>query len=145
MALKNGLLQMKNILTLAGIYNSQNVRVWTPSREEADRNGGFRQKAKRPGKVMVWLDACAKGLTTRVIFENGTMDPEVYINEVLPIALEYDDKMSGSNWTYQQDGAKPHIHHLTEEWRAKHFHDFIFKKRCPPPNSPDLCPLDYSL
>ena len=144
MALKNGLLQMKNILTLAGIYNSQNDRVWTPSREEADRNGGFRQKAKRPGKVMVWLDACAKGLTTRVIFENGTMDPEVYINEVLPIALECDDKVSGSNWTYQQDGAKPHIHHLTQEWRAKHFHDFIFKKRSPH-NSPDFCPLDSSL
>ena len=93
---------------------------------------------------MVWLGACAKGLTTAVIFENGTMNAEVYINEVLPIALECGDKMLGSNWTYQQDSARPHIHYLTQEWCAKHFHDFISKKRWPP-NSPDLCPLDYSL
>ena len=72
------------------------------------------------------------------------MNAEVYINEVLSIALEYVDKMLGSNWTYQQDSARPHIHHLTHEWCAKHFPDFIFKKRWPP-NSPGLCPLDYSL
>ena len=129
---------------LDGIYNSQNDRVWAASREEADRKGGFHQKTKHPGKVMVWLGACAKGLTTAVIFENRTMNAEVYINEVLPIALECGDKMLGSNWTYQQDSAKPHIHYLTQEWCAKHFHDFISKKRWPP-NSPDLCPLDYSL
>ena len=105
--------------------------MWIASREEADRKGGFRQKTKRLGKVMVWLDACAKGLTTPVIFENGTIDAEVYINEVLPIALECGDKMLGSNWTYQQDGAKPHIHNLTQEWCTKRFHNFIFKKRPP--------------
>ena len=66
------------------------------------------------------------------------------INEVLPIALQCDDKMLGSNWTYQEDSATPHIHYLTQEWCGKHFHDFICKKRWPP-NSPDLCPLDYSL
>ena len=72
------------------------------------------------------------------------MNADVYINEVLPIALECGDKMLGSNWTYQQDSAKPHVHYLTQEWCGKHFHDFICKKRWPP-NSPDLCPLDYSL
>ena len=46
------------------------------------------------------------------------MNAEVYINEVLPIALECGDKMLGSNWTYQQDSAKPHIHYLTQEWCA---------------------------
>ena len=93
------------------------------------------EKTKHPGKVMVWLGACAKGLTTPVIFGNGTTNAEVYINEVLPIALECGDKMLGSNSTYQQDSARPHIHYLTQE----DFHDFISKKRWPP-NSPDLCP-----
>ncbi|CAF1369238.1 unnamed protein product [Rotaria sp. Silwood1] len=88
--------------------------------------------------------ACAEGLTTPIILENGMMDAEVYINKVLPIALECGDKMLGSDWTYQQDGARPHTHHLTQEWCAKHFPDFIPEKRWPP-NSPDLCPLDYSL
>ena len=57
------------------------------------------------------------------------MNAEVYINEVLPIAMECGDKMLGSNWTYQQDSTRPHIHHLTQEWCAKHFPDFISKKR----------------
>ena len=127
-----------------GIHNSQNDRVWAPSREEADRKGGFHKKSKHPGKVMVLLGACAKGLTTPVIFENETMNAEVYIIEVLPIVLECGDKMFGSNWTYQEDSARSHIHHLTQEWCAKHFPDFISKKLWPL-NSSDLCPLDYSL
>ena len=92
---------------------------------------------------MVWLGACAKSLTTPDIFENETIDAEVYINEILPIALECGDKMLESNWTYQEDSTTPHIHHLAQEWCAKHFPDFISKKRRPP-NSPDLCPLAYS-
>ena len=98
-----------------GIYNSQNDRVWASSREETDRKGAFHQKTKHPGKVMVWLGTCAKSLTTPVIFENETMNAEVYISEVLPTALECDDKVLGSNWTYQQDSARPHIHNLTQE------------------------------
>jgi len=141
---KKWLFTDEKFFDLDGIYNSQNDRVWATSREEADSKGGFRQKTKHPEKVMVWLDACAEGFTTPVILENGTMDAEVYINEVLPIALECGDKMLGSDWTYQQDGAKPHTHHLTQEWCTKHFPDFIPQKRWPP-NSPDLCPLDYSL
>ena len=77
-----------------------------PSREEADRKRGFHQTNKHPVKVMVWLGACAKALTTAVIFENETINVEVYINEVLPIALKCGNKMLGSNWTYQQDSAK---------------------------------------
>ena len=129
---------------LDGIYNSQNDRVWASSREEADRKDAFHQKTKHPEKVMVWLGACAKGLTTPVLFKNETMNAEVYINEVLPTALECGDKMLESNWTYQQDSARLHILHLTQEWCAKHFPDFVSKKRWPP-NSPDLYPLDHSL
>ena len=89
------------------------------------------------------MGACAKSSTALVVFENETMNAEVYINEVLPIALECGNKMLGSNWTYQHNSARPHLHHLTEEWCAKPFPNFISKK-CWPPNSPDLCPLDYS-
>ena len=113
---------------LDGIYSSQNDRVWAPSREESDRKGGFHQKTKHPGKVIVWLGARAKGLTTPVIFESETVTAKAYINEVLPIGLECSDKMLRSNWTYQQDSARSHIHHLTQEWCAKHFPDFICKK-----------------
>jgi hypothetical protein len=52
--------------------------------------------------------------------------------------------MLGNNWTYQQDGARPHIYRLSQKWCADHFPAFISKERWPP-NSPDLSPLDYSL
>jgi inhibitor of nuclear factor kappa-B kinase subunit alpha len=129
---------------LDGIYNAQNDRIWAVSREEADKRGGIHQKTKFPVKVMVWLGVCAKGLTVPVILEEGTMDAERYISDVLPIALKSGNKMLGNNWTYQQDGARPHTHNLSQKWCADHFPDFISKDRWPP-NSPDLCPLDYSL
>ncbi|CAF4576408.1 unnamed protein product, partial [Rotaria magnacalcarata] len=66
------------------------------------------------------------------------------IKEVLPIALKSGKKMLGKNWTYQQDGATPHTHHLSQKWCADHFPAFIPKIRWPS-NSPDLCLFDYSL
>ena len=102
--------------------------MWGPVGEEADKKDGFHPKSKHPGKVMVWLGACANGLTISVIFDNETMNSEVYINEVLPIVLECGDKMLGSNWTYLQDSARSHIHHLTQEYCAKHFPNFTSKK-----------------
>ena len=129
---------------LDDIYNLQNDRVWTPSREEADRNGGFHQKTKHGGKVMVWLGACAKGLTTPVIFENETMNAEIYINEVLPIALECSDKMLGSNWISQQDSARPHIHNLTQECVPNIF-AISFPRSVYPPILLIVCSLECSL
>ncbi|CAF2076733.1 unnamed protein product [Rotaria magnacalcarata] len=129
---------------LHGVYNVQNDRVWAISRAKADRQGAIHQKTKFPTKVMVWLGVCAQGLTELVIIEHGTMNAERYINEVLHIALRSGNRMLGDDWTCQQDGAKPHIHKMVQKWCADHFPSFISKDRWPP-NSPDLCPLDYSL
>ncbi len=82
--------------------------------------------------------------TVPMIMEEETMDVERYINDVLPIALKSGNKMLENNWTYQQDGARPHTHHLNQKWCADHFSAFIPKNRWPP-YSPDLCPLDYNL
>ena len=74
------------------------------------------------------------------------MDAKKYIKEVLSAAHKYGNNMLGSHCTYKQDGARPHINHLTQDWCANsdHFPDFISKDHWPP-NSPNLCPLDYSL
>ena len=72
------------------------------------------------------------------------MNAERYMSDVLPTALKSGNKMLGNNRTYQQDGARPHTHHLSQKWCADHFPDFI-SKDCWAPNSPDLSPLDYSL
>ncbi|CAF4646246.1 unnamed protein product [Rotaria socialis] len=93
---------------------------------------------------MVWLGVCSEGLSVPVIFEDGSMDAQRYIDEVLPIALECGSEMLGEHWMYQQDGARPHTHYLSQKGCIDHFPSFISKDRWPP-NSPDLCPFDYSL
>jgi len=134
----------EKMFDIDGVYNSQNDRIWAVNRSEADINGGIRQKRKFPQKVMVWLGVCSKGVSPLVIFENGTVDHDRYIKEVLPVALKYGNAIFGNDWTFQQDGAKPHIHAKTQEWCANKFPSFIDKDHWPP-NSPDLNPLDYCI
>ena len=125
-----------------GIYNSQNDRIWAVNRSEADIKGGTRQKRKIPQKVMVWLGVCSKGVSPLVIFEKVTVDHDRYIKEVLPVALKLRNEIFGSDWTFQQDGAKPQIHAKSQQWCANNFSSFIDKDHWPP-NRPDLNPLDY--
>jgi hypothetical protein len=101
-------------------------------------------RQKFPQKVMVWLGVCSKGVAPLVIFDQETVDRAVYIQKVLPIALKYGNETFGEHWTFQQDGAKPHIHHLTQKWCRDNFPSFIDKDHWPP-NSPDLNPLDYCI
>ncbi|CAF0944365.1 unnamed protein product [Didymodactylos carnosus] len=88
--------------------------------------------------------ACSKGITPLVISENGTMNHQRYIDEVLPIPKKYDDKQFGDDWTYQQDGARPHTDKHSMKWCYDNMPAIIDKQRWPP-NSPDLNPLDYSV
>ena len=64
---------------------------------------------------MVWLGACSKGITPLVILDEGTVDHTVHIKKVLPVALKYGNETFGRDWIFQQDGAKPHSHHLTQQ------------------------------
>ena len=52
--------------------------------------------------------------------------------------------MFGDDWTFQQDEATSHTHHLTQQWCHDNFPAFIDKNHWPP-NNPDLNPLDYSI
>ena len=93
---------------------------------------------------MMWLGAYSKGISLLVIFEEGTIDHARHIKEMLPVALKYGNRVFDNDWTFQQDGATPHIHQLTQQWCQDHFPSFIDKDRWPP-NSPELNPLDYSI
>ena len=85
-----------------------------------------------------------EGFRKPVILDNGTVNHEKDIDEVLPVVLKHGNKMMGSSWTYQQDGATAHTHHLSQAWCATHLPVFVPKDRWPP-NSPNLNPLDYIL
>jgi hypothetical protein len=109
------------------VYNAQNDRVWAADRGEADKNGGKKQKRKFSQKVMVWLGVCSKGVTPLVILDKGSVNYKRYIDEVLPVALKYGNKVFGDDWTYQQDGATSHTHNLTHQWCHDNFPSFFDK------------------
>jgi hypothetical protein len=85
-----------------------------------------------------------KGVTPLVIFHQETVDHAVHIQNVLPIALKYGNKTFGEHWTFQQNGAKPHVHRLTQKWYQDNFLSFLDKDHWSP-NSPDLNSSDYSI
>ena len=76
---------------------------------------GLGRKRKFPQKVMVWLGVCSKGISPLVIFESDKLDHNRYIREVFPVALRYGNDMFGDDWTFQQDGAKSHIHEKSQQ------------------------------
>ena len=45
-----------------------------------------------------------------MIFEDGIMDHDQYMKEVLPIALKFGNNIFIIDWTFQQDSAKTRIH-----------------------------------
>ncbi|CAF4313023.1 unnamed protein product [Didymodactylos carnosus] len=93
---------------LNGVYNSKNERIWAINCAAADDKGGVKQKHQYPVKVMVWLGACSKGLTSLVIFEKGTLDHVGYIDKLLPVVKKCGNKMLGEEWWFQQDNAPSH-------------------------------------
>ena len=131
----------EKIFDIDGVYNLQNDRVWTPSRSEVSETDGVVEKRKFPQRVLAWPGACSKCISPLVIFEEGIVGHARYNKEVLPVALKYENKVFGNDWTFQQDGATPHIHQLTPQWCQDCFLSFIDKDRCPS-NSPDLNSLD---
>ncbi len=135
----------EKLFDLNGMYKAQNDRIWAVNRDEADKNGGIKQKKRFSQKVMVWLGACSKSVTPLIIIlDKDTVDHDRYIKEVLPVALKYGNKIFGDDWTFQQDGATPHTHYFTQQWCHDNLPAFIDKDRWPP-NSPDLNSLDYSI
>ena len=117
----------ETMFDLDGTYNYQNQRIWAASRDEADKQGGIKMRQKFPQKVMVWLGVCSEGVTPLVVLDQGTVDHVKYIEKVLPVALKYGNDTFRDHWIFQQDGAKPHVHHLTQNWCLDHFPSFIDK------------------
>ena len=68
----------EKMFDIDGVYNSQNERIWAPSRADADAKGAIKQIQKFSKIVMVWLGACSKGVSPLLIFEEGTVDHERY-------------------------------------------------------------------
>ena len=83
----------EKLFDIDGVYNIQNDHIWTPSRAEANENGGVMSRKKFSQKVMVCIGTCLKGITPLVLSEEGTLDHHQYIKEVFPVALKYENKV----------------------------------------------------
>ncbi len=44
---------------------------------------------KPTSKIVVWLEVGSKGVSPLVVFENGTVDHDRYIKEMLLVALKH--------------------------------------------------------
>ena len=101
---------MRRCSTLTGFITLKIIEYGRVNRSAADTKGGVRQNRKFLQKIMVWLGVCSKGISFLMISEDGTMDHDRYIKEMLPVALKLGNDMFGTDWTFQQDSAKAHIH-----------------------------------
>ena len=76
------------------------------------------------------------------MFDEGTIDHDRYIREMLLMALKSGNDILGIYWTFQQDGTMPDVDHLTQQWCRDNVPSFIDTNHWPS-NSPGLNPLDY--
>ncbi|CAF3410536.1 unnamed protein product [Rotaria sp. Silwood2] len=127
-----------------GIVKKQNDRIYAATRDEADDKGSIHHTMQFSSGVMVELRMCYEGVTRSVIIEEGAINSERYINEILPVALEDREKMLDSDFIFQQDNAPADRDKLTQHWCKEYFPHFWTKDRWLA-NSPDLNPLDYSI
>ena len=125
--------QLKSEGTVGGLPS------WTPSRIKTHQNGRVMPRRKFPEKVMVWLGAWSKGITPLVLFEEGILNHD---RKSFRWLSSTETRSSDNDWTLQPNGARPHIHNLTESWCRVHLPSLIEKDRRPW-NSPHLNFLDY--
>ncbi|CAM4811908.1 unnamed protein product [Rotaria magnacalcarata] len=136
---------------LARVISLQTIKLWikkvrnTDSIELSSPPGRSRTARTKANILKAKQRLDQKRLSTRRLAAEMNISKSS-IHRILrkDLALECGNEMLGEHWTYQQDGARPHIHYLSQKWCIDHFPSFISKDRWPP-NSPDLCQFDYSL
>ena len=92
-----------------GSLNRQNERVYAKSRQEANENGGLLLKKNYPTKVMMWVGLAFNGKCKVVVLpSNESFNGDFYVKNVLPFVNRDGRKLTGDNFTFQQDGASFH-------------------------------------
>ena len=96
-----------------GQYNWQNDCVYAESRKAANNDFGTRPVHKFAFKVMVWTRINFQRITDIAILPQKTsFDAAFYIKNEPPID---GNRLIGTDFTFQQDGAKPHTSGTTIE------------------------------
>ena len=123
----------KNFLLFPPI-NHHNDVVWT---SEAQPQEAIVERYCP--QVRVWGAISSSGKSKLIVYE-GTLSAERYIH-VLEEALPSLNRVNGSDWIFQQDGAAPHRAAITMKWIDANFPKYIPKEDWPA-KSPDLNPIE---
>jgi len=128
------------IFLLDGGRNRQNKRYWLKDPEDVPNHELLKKKVG----LHVYGGMSAKGLTP-LIFVEGTLNAERYLNEVLPIMVlsimnrrkkkgNIDEIMlfdDPKNFIFEQDHASIHDSNIVQEWCGENLKHFLNKKDTP--------------
>jgi len=138
----------EKMFTVETPSSSQNDRVYADVKAKCDVSPSRLLKPRKhfTKSVMVSVVVSKLGKTSLVFVQSGAkVNSAYYCDHVLKNGLLPDiRRLSGNNFTFQQDGAPSHISKHTVAFLQKSVPDFIEPSNWPP-NSPDLNPADYSI
>ena len=126
-----------------GQINPKNDVVYAESRNEADNSGGLIELEKFPLKVMCWCAITFNGACKSVFLPPKTsFNADFYVSQVIPIVKAEGERLIGSDFLFQQNGARSHTSKKSME-AFQNTGISLLKGGDWPPNSPDLNPMDY--
>ena len=97
-------------------------------------------RAKHPFKVHIWASISKRGVT-RVLIFSGNMDSTFYVGDILEkTLLPFIQSHFPDGHCFQQDNDLKHTNRLAQEFMA--CHGIKLWKLPPPPESPDLNPIE---
>jgi inhibitor of nuclear factor kappa-B kinase subunit alpha len=137
----------EKLFTVQAIYNPQNDRVYSKSKEDVGIEVLSALRCQKPAGVMVWAGITTDGRKTPLVFleEGVKVDTGVYLNLLMEYVLPWVEKeYQGAPLVFQQDGAPSHTSKLVQEFCKDLFFDF-WPKDLWPPSSPDLNPMDFAI
>lgn len=97
----------------------------------------FSKRQSGGGSVMVW-GGFGYGGKTELVFLEGRVDSEQYVDVLKNHLLRAGKKICGKNWIFQQDNASVHTSKLTLDWLKSKKVNFLDW----PSKSPDLNPIE---
>lgn len=138
----------EKIFTVATPSNTQNDRLYSKAKTKRDVSPNRLIKGRKhfTQSIMVSVAVSKLGKIDLVFIQPGAKVNSVYYcDEVLAKGLLPDiRRLSGNEFTFQQDGAPCHRSKHTVTYLKANVPDFIQPNNWPP-NSPDLNPVDYSI
>jgi hypothetical protein len=139
----------EKVFTVASPINSQNDRVYVPSRTQKKTVHADRLLHTRPTfskSVMVSVGVSSLGSTELIFVEPGVKVNGAYYRDILlsQKLLPAIKDLSGDYFIFQQDSAPAHRARDTVELLRRETPCLISPSQWPP-NSPDLNPVDYKI